>query len=70
MKSDEGIRPDTSLEKLASLRTVFKPDGVITAGNASQISDGASAVLLMSEKKAAELGLKPRAGAHDVTRRL
>ena len=55
LKSDEGIRPDTSLEKLASLRTVFKPDGVITAGNASQISDGASAVLLMSEKKAAEL---------------
>ena len=67
LKSDEGIRPDTSLEKLASLRTVFKPDGVITAGNASQISDGASAVLLMSEKKAAELGLKPRARVHTMS---
>jgi acetyl-CoA acetyltransferase family protein len=61
MDSDEGVRPDTSLEKLASLKTPFKEDGVVTAGNASQISDGAAAVLLMSEGKAAELGLKPRA---------
>jgi acetyl-CoA acyltransferase len=59
--SDEGVRPDTSLEKLAALKTPFKEDGVITAGNASQISDGAAAVLLMSAEKAAELGLKPRA---------
>jgi acetyl-CoA acetyltransferase family protein len=61
MDSDEGVRPDTSLEKLATLKTPFKEDGVITAGNASQISDGAAALLLMSEEKAAELGLKPRA---------
>ncbi|MCL4300282.1 MAG: thiolase family protein [Anaerolineae bacterium] len=61
MDSDEGVRPDTSLEKLATLKTPFKEDGVVTAGNASQISDGAAALLLMSEGKAAELGLKPRA---------
>ncbi|MBE7554938.1 MAG: thiolase family protein [Anaerolineales bacterium] len=61
MDSDEGVRPDTSLEKLANLKTPFKEDGVVTAGNASQISDGAAALLLMSEGKAAELGLKPRA---------
>jgi acetyl-CoA acetyltransferase family protein len=61
MDSDEGIRPDTSLEKLAGLKTPFKEDGVITAGNASQISDGAAALLLMSERKAVELGPKPRA---------
>lgn len=67
LHSDEGIRPDTSLEKLAGLRTVFKPDGVITAGNASQISDGASAVLLMSDKKATELGLKARARVHTMS---
>lgn len=60
-KDDEGIRPDTSLEKLSTLKTAFKEDGVITAGNASQISDGAAALLLMSEEKAQELGLKPRA---------
>jgi acetyl-CoA acetyltransferase family protein len=59
--SDEGVRADTSLEKLAALKTPFKEDGVITAGNASQISDGAAALLLMSEAKAARLGLKPRA---------
>ncbi len=58
---DEGIRRDTSPEALASLRPVFKEDGVITAGNSSQISDGAAAVLIMSEEKAAELGLRPRA---------
>ncbi|MGM7702560.1 thiolase family protein [Pseudalkalibacillus sp. Hm43] len=58
---DEGPRKDTSLEALANLKPVFKPDGVITAGNASQMSDGAAAVLLMSSGKAASLGMKPRA---------
>ena len=61
VSTDEGIRPDTSLEVLAGLRPVFKPDGVITAGNSSQISDGAAAVLVMSEAKAEELGLAPMA---------
>ncbi len=65
--SDQGIRPDTNLEALSQLRTVFKEDGVITAGNSSQISDGAAAVLLMSAEKAAELGLKPRARMMDQT---
>jgi acetyl-CoA acyltransferase len=58
---DEGIRKDTSLEKLAGLQPAFKPDGRITAGNSSQISDGAAAVLLTTPEKAAELGLRPRA---------
>jgi acetyl-CoA acyltransferase len=58
---DEGIRIDTNMEKLASLQPAFKPDGVVTAGNSSQISDGASAVLIMSEEKATELGLTPKA---------
>jgi acetyl-CoA acyltransferase len=58
---DEGIRWDTSLEKLAALQPAFKSDGVITAGNSSQISDGAAAVLVMSEDKAAALGLTPKA---------
>jgi acetyl-CoA acyltransferase len=58
---DEGIRPDTSLEKLAGLQPSFKPDGRITAGSSSQISDGAAAVLLTTPEKAAELGLRPRA---------
>ncbi len=61
MTIDEGIRADTSLEKLATLNPAFKPDGKVTAGNSSQISDGAAAVLIMSEEKAKELGLKPRA---------
>ncbi len=59
--TDQGIRPDTSIEKLAGLKTVFKEDGTITAGNSSQISDGAAAVLLMERGKAEALGLKPRA---------
>jgi acetyl-CoA acyltransferase len=59
--TDEGIRPNSSVEKLASLKTVFKEDGKITAGNSSQLSDGASAVLIMSREKAEELGIKPRA---------
>ena len=57
---DEGIR-ETTLEKLASLKPVARENGVHTAGNSSQISDGAAAVLIMSAEKAAELGLKPRA---------
>ena len=61
MDTDEGVRADTSLEKLATLKTPFKEDGVISAGNSSQISDGAAALLLMSEAKATELGLKTRA---------
>jgi acetyl-CoA acetyltransferase family protein len=59
--ADQGIRPDTTLEALAGLKPAFKPDGRITAGNSSQISDGAAAVLLMSAEKASELGLTPRA---------
>jgi acetyl-CoA acetyltransferase family protein len=58
---DEGVRPDTSLEKLASLKPAFKPDGLITAGNSSQISDGAAAVLIMDRETAERLGFKPRA---------
>ncbi len=60
-EQDEGIRSDTSLEKLASLKPAFKPDGLITAGNSSQISDGAAAVLIMERSTAERLGLKPRA---------
>jgi acetyl-CoA acyltransferase len=64
---DQGIRPDTSLEALSQLKPVFKPDGKITAGNSSQISDGAAALLLMSADKARELGLTPRARILDQT---
>jgi acetyl-CoA acyltransferase len=60
-KQDEGIRPDTTIEKLAALKPSFAEDGVHTAGNSSQISDGAAALLLMSAAKAKELGVKPRA---------
>src|SRR5213083_1695791 len=60
-EQDEGIRSDTSLEKLASLKPAFKPDGLITAGNSSQISDGAASVLIMERSTAERLGLKPRA---------
>jgi acetyl-CoA acyltransferase len=58
---DEGIRPTTTREGLASLKPAFKDDGVVTAGNSSQITDGATAMLIMSRAKADELGLKPRA---------
>jgi len=58
---DEGIRPTTTMEALANLKPAFKEDGVITAGNSSQISDGAAAVLIMSEEKANQLGLRPMA---------
>jgi acetyl-CoA acyltransferase len=61
---DEGVRPDSNLEKLATLKPAFKPDGKVTAGNSSQISDGAAALLIMSEEKANELGLRPRARFH------
>jgi len=61
---DEGIRPDSSVEKLATLKPAFKEDGVITAANSSQITDGAAAVLVMSEEKANALGLTPRARFH------
>jgi len=65
--TDQGIRPDTSLEALANLKPAFKPDGKVTAGNSSQISDGASAVLMMTREKADEYGLKPRARILDQT---
>lgn len=58
---DEGIRPGTTVEKLASLRPAFKEDGVVTAGNSSQITDGSAAILITSAAKAKELGLTPRA---------
>ena len=59
--TDEGVRIPPSLEKMAQLKPSFQEDGVITAGNSSQISDGAAAVLVMSDEKAKELGLRPRA---------
>ncbi|MDR7074039.1 thiolase family protein [Fictibacillus barbaricus] len=62
--TDSGPRAETSLEALGSLKPAFTEDGVIHAGNASQISDGASAILLMSREKAEELGLKPRFKVH------
>jgi acetyl-CoA acetyltransferase family protein len=62
--ADEGIRPDSSLETLANHKPAFKADGSVTAGNSSQITDGASAVLIMSETRAGELGLRPRARFH------
>src|SRR4051795_8172318 len=65
--SDQGIRPDTTLEALAALKPAFKPDGRVTAGNSAQISAGAAAVLLMSAEKAAELGVTPRARIVDQT---
>jgi acetyl-CoA acyltransferase len=64
MKTDEGIRPDSSVATLGNLKPAFKEDGKVTAGNSSQITDGASAVLIMSEEKARELGYTPRARFH------
>ena len=64
MSTDEGIRPNSTMEKLAQLKPAFKEDGVITAANSSQITDGAAAVLVMSEDKANELGLTPKARFH------
>lgn len=62
--ADQGIRPGTTVESLAGLKTPFLDDGVVTAGNASQISDGAAALLIMTSAKAAELGLTPVARFH------
>ncbi|HET7567505.1 MAG TPA: thiolase family protein [Gaiellaceae bacterium] len=58
---DEAVRRETTLEKMAQLQPAFLPDGVVTAGNSSQIVDGGAAVLIASEKKASQLGLTPRA---------
>jgi acetyl-CoA acyltransferase len=65
--TDQGIRRDTNLETLSALKPAFKEGGTVTAGNSSQISDGAAAVLLMSREKAGELGLTPRARIFDAT---
>ncbi len=62
--ADEGVRRDTSLEKLANLKPAFSETGTVTAGTSSQISDGAAAVLIMSEERASSLGLTPRARFH------
>lgn len=64
VERDEGVRRDTSLERLAGLAPAFHPDGQVTAGTSSQISDGAAAVLVMSEERASALGLRPRARFH------
>jgi len=65
--SDQGIRPQTTIEGLAELKPAFKPDGKVTAATSSQISDGAAAVLLMAREKADALGLTPRARILDQT---
>jgi acetyl-CoA acetyltransferase family protein len=62
--ADEGVRRDTSIEKLAGLVPAFSEDGLVTAGTSSQISDGAAAVLVMSEERAEALGIRPRARFH------
>jgi acetyl-CoA C-acetyltransferase len=61
VSNDDGPRPDTTLEKLAQLKPVFRPDGRITAGNACPLNDGAAAVVVMSDRRASELGLRPLA---------
>lgn len=67
LRTDEGIRPETTRETLKGLNPVFRPDGVIHAGNASQISDGAAAMLVTTAERAAELGLRPIARFHTGT---
>lgn len=62
--TDQGIRPATTVESLAALKPAFNPDGVVTAGNASQISDGSAALLIMTSDRARELGLTPLARIH------
>jgi acetyl-CoA acyltransferase len=62
--ADEGVRRGSTLESLAKLKPAFKPDGVIHAGNSSQISDGSAALLMTTSEKAAELGLTPIARVH------
>ncbi len=64
MTTDEGIRRESSMESLGKLKPAFKPDGIVTAGNSSQITDGAAALLIMTEEMAAKLNLKPRARFH------
>jgi acetyl-CoA acyltransferase len=64
VETDEGVRRGSTLEKLATLKPAFKEDGVIHAGNSSQISDGAAALLITTSEKAAELGLRPIARIH------
>jgi acetyl-CoA acyltransferase len=64
MTKDEGIRPDSRVETLANLKPAFQENGKVTAGNSSQITDGASAVLIMSEERARELGYRARARFH------
>jgi acetyl-CoA C-acetyltransferase len=61
VSQDDGIRPDTTLEKLASLQPVFREDGRVTAGNACPLNDGAAAVVVMEAERARELGLRPLA---------
>jgi acetyl-CoA acyltransferase len=61
VRADEGVRRDTSAEKLASLKPAFRPDGMVTAGNSSQVSDGAAALLVAGRDTAEALGLRPRA---------
>jgi acetyl-CoA C-acetyltransferase len=61
MTADDGPRPDTSLEKLAALKPVFRPDGKVTAGNSCPLNDGAAAVIVMSDTRARELGIRPLA---------
>jgi acetyl-CoA C-acetyltransferase len=61
IRDDDGPRPNTTLEKLASLPPVFDPEGSVTAGNSCPLNDGAAAVLVMSDEKAAALGLEPLA---------
>ncbi|MCL2585903.1 MAG: thiolase family protein, partial [Streptosporangiales bacterium] len=64
VSQDEGIRPGGTVEKLAGLKTPFKGDGVISAANSSQISDGSAALMMMTSEKARELGLTPLARIH------
>jgi acetyl-CoA C-acetyltransferase len=61
VSTDDGPRPDTTVERLAQLKPVFRPDGRVTAGNACPLNDGAAAVVVMSDRRAAELGLRPLA---------
>jgi len=70
VEHDQGIRPETSVEKLATLKPAFEGLELLTAGNSSQISDGAGAVLIASRQKAEELGLQPRAETQGYSRNL